>query len=170
MRRRLYFVLPDVPAAERIVGDLLLARVEIRHIHCLAKRGTALGELPEAGVAQKTDLVHGAEVGIAWGALAGIIAGALALLFSDDRDRLPLALLLIGALVGAAFGAWVAAMVGAGVPNSRLRGFERALNDGSVLVMVDVPWSRADEIRELLARRHPEALPGGMDPTIPAFP
>jgi len=36
--------------------------------------------------------------------------------------------------------------------------------------MVDVPRDRVDEIRELLARRHPEANSGGQEPTMPAFP
>lgn len=169
MRRRLYFVLPDVPSAEQTVRDLLLARVEIQHMHCLAKRGAELGDLPEAGVLQKTDLVHGAETGLAWGGLAGVFAAGALLLFSGE-SRLPLALLLGGAIIGALFGAWVSAMVGAAVPNSRLRGFEKALDRGAVLLMVDVPWSKAEEIRDLITRRHPEATAGGIDPTIPAFP
>ena len=32
MRRRLYFVLPDVESARRTADDLLLARIEDRHI------------------------------------------------------------------------------------------------------------------------------------------
>jgi hypothetical protein len=63
MRRRLYFLLPDVVSARRTAADLLLARVEHRHMHVLAKRGTDLTELHEANPLQKTDLVHGAERG-----------------------------------------------------------------------------------------------------------
>jgi hypothetical protein len=40
MRRRLYFVLPDVDSARRTADDLLLARVEDRHMRFLARRGT----------------------------------------------------------------------------------------------------------------------------------
>ena len=59
MRRRLYFLLPDLGSAKQSVEDLLLARVEARHIHVLGRRGADLGDLPEASVFQKTDLVHG---------------------------------------------------------------------------------------------------------------
>ena len=36
MRRRMYYVMPDIASARRIMDDLLLARIEERHIHCLA--------------------------------------------------------------------------------------------------------------------------------------
>ena len=44
MRRRLYFVLPDVASAEQTLHDLLLARIEVSHIHCLARRDLPMGE------------------------------------------------------------------------------------------------------------------------------
>jgi len=67
MKRRLYFLLPDVASATRTANDLLLARVEDRRMHFLAKRGTDLGELHEAGYLFKTDLVRGAGFGLALG-------------------------------------------------------------------------------------------------------
>ena len=42
MRRRLYFLLPDLGSAIRTANDLLLARVEDRSMHFLAKRGMSL--------------------------------------------------------------------------------------------------------------------------------
>ena len=64
MRRRMYYVMPDLASARKIMDDLLLARVEERHIHCLARRGTSMDGLHEANVLQKTDLVHGAQLGL----------------------------------------------------------------------------------------------------------
>src|SRR5712692_11412711 len=61
MRRRVYFLLPDLGSAIRTANDLLLARVEDRSMHFLAKRGMSLGELHEANALQKSDAVHGAE-------------------------------------------------------------------------------------------------------------
>jgi hypothetical protein len=60
MRRRLYWVLPDVESAKRAADDLLLARVEDRHMHFLARPGMDLGRLHEASVLQKTDVRHAA--------------------------------------------------------------------------------------------------------------
>ena len=60
MKRRLYWLLPEVESARRTADDLLLARVEDRHMHFLARRGTDLGELHEASVLQKSDVRHAA--------------------------------------------------------------------------------------------------------------
>ena len=62
MRRRLYFIMPDLASARKMMDDLLLARIEERHIHVLARRGTAMDGLHEASHLQKSDLVHGAQV------------------------------------------------------------------------------------------------------------
>ena len=67
MKKRLYFMLPDFQSARSMLDEMLLARVEERHIHFLAKRGTLPDDLPEASVLQKTDIVHGAEMGLVIG-------------------------------------------------------------------------------------------------------
>ena len=77
---------------------------------------------------------------------------------------------VIATTAGAAFGAWTASMAAAAVPNSRLKRFAAAIDDGKILLMVDVPEHRVDEIHALLNRVHPEAADGGVEPNIPAFP
>ena len=170
MRRRLYFIMPDLPSARRMMDDLLLARIEERHIHFLARRGTAMDGLHEANHLQKSDLVHGAQVGLALGALLGVILGFVVVTTMGTEDRWQIAIVLGSGLAGAIFGAWVASMVGSAVPNSRLRQFESAIADGKILVMADVPQHRVNEVRESLGARHPEAEDRGIDPHIPAFP
>ena len=46
MRRRLYFVLPDIQSARTMLNDMLLARIECRHIHFLSKRDSLPSDLP----------------------------------------------------------------------------------------------------------------------------
>ena len=89
-------------------------------------------------------------------------------LVTDDRWQI--VTVLGAAIVGALFGAWVASMVGIAVPNSRLRQFAQAIDEGKLLLMADVPEHRVDDIRRLLNARHPEAEDRGIDPHIPAFP
>jgi hypothetical protein len=45
------------------------------------------------------------------------------------------------------------------VPNSRLKQFQADIEAGRVLMMVDVPFGRVEEITELVVSRHPEAPP-----------
>ena len=77
---------------------------------------------------------------------------------------------LIGTAIGAVFGAWAASLVAMSVPNTRLKPFQKDIDAGKILLMVDVPTSRVEELRELVSRRHPEAMAHGIEPTIPAFP
>ncbi|HJV10203.1 MAG TPA: DUF1269 domain-containing protein [Burkholderiales bacterium] len=161
MRRRLYFVLPDVDSAKRTADDLLLARVEDRHMRFLARRGTSLQPLHEAGYLDKTDIVHGAAVGLALGAAIGATVGALVVVYPPEGTNPELVAVLIGMLVGAPLGAWMASMAGAAVPNSRLRRFDGDMEAGRVLLMLDVPVDRVEELTDLVLARHPEAVPHG---------
>ena len=75
MNRRLYFILPDVPTSKNVEKDLLLARVEDRRMHFLARRDIELGDLPQASILQKSDATHGAFVGLLGGGVTGVIIG-----------------------------------------------------------------------------------------------
>jgi hypothetical protein len=170
MKLRMYVTLPDVQSAKRLADDLLLARVEDRHMHFLARRGTDLGELHQASYLQKTDAVHGAFTGLVLGGALGALVGLGVVYFPPGGQAIPLGAVLIGALVGAGLGAWIASMVGLQVPNSRLKGFEQELEQGKILLMLDAPAARYDELRAIIARGHPEAMDGGTEATVPAFP
>jgi hypothetical protein len=170
MRRRVYFLLPDVDSARRTADDLLLARIEDRHMHFLARRGTDLGELHEANYLHKTDLVHGAGIGLMLGALAGLLLGAIIVAYPPEGTKPQLVAVLIAAIIGGVLGAWMASMAAAAVPNSRLKAFHGDIEQGKVLLMVDVPYGRVEQIREIVLSRHPEALARGQETRYPAFP
>ena len=155
MRRRLYFVLPDIVSAKQIVNDLLLARIEERHMHFLAKEGVSLEGLHEASLLQTSDIVHGAESGLVVGGVSGIVAGIAVMMFPPTGMPMQLVTVLISAVLGSIFGVWVSSMIASSVPNSRLREFEREIEAGKLLLMVDVPATRLAEIRELFGMRHP---------------
>ena len=176
MRRRLYYVLPDVASARKAMDDLLLARIEERHIHFHAKDGTPMDGLHEASVLQKTDMVHGAQIGLVLGALLGVGAGVL-----STASGSPLQLVHAGpgwqivtiigtGILGALFGIWVASMVGSQVPSSRLKKFEPLIDGGKILLMVDVREHSVEEVKAVFGRNHPEAVDHGLEPNIPAFP
>jgi len=170
MRRRLYYLLPDTASARRTMDDLLLLRVEERHIHFVAKPGVPMDGLHEANVLQTSDLVHGAKLGGAIGALIGCVAGAVVMWYFAAHPTYQIVTVLGMAAFGALFGAWMASMIGSSVPNSQLRQFQAELDKGRILVMVDVPEHKVEEIKERLDRSHPEAADGGLEPNIPAFP
>ena len=170
MNRRLYFLLPDVASATATANDLLLARVEDRRMHFLAKRGTHLGELHEASYLIKTDLMRGTAIGLGLGVLAGAILGYLIVNLPPDGTHPGLAAAMLATLVGALLGAWMGSMAATAVPNSRLKAFDGDIGRGKVLMIVDVAYERVDGIREIVAARHPEVLLSAQETRYPAFP
>ncbi len=169
MRRRLYFVLPNVESARRTENELLLARIEESHIHFLAREDVELGRLPSASVVQRSDLLHAMIIGLIAGGMTGAAAGAV-IYFAPAETGLGIGIILVVALVGAVLGTWVSGMIGISVPNTQLRLFEPAVEAGQILMMVDVPKARVAEITELIHATHPEAADGGMEMDKPAFP
>ncbi|RFP08230.1 DUF1269 domain-containing protein [Duganella sp. BJB475] len=162
-------MLPDVPSARSMLDELLLARIEIGHMRFMARDGLP-SDMPDVSFLQKTDLVHGAQLGVVIGAIVGLGAGVFLTLFPVDGMTLRTAAILLVALGGAIFGGWASGMNAAAVPNTRLKQFMPRVEQGQVLLIVDVPVRRVEEIEEMIAKRHPEISFGGMEPPMLAFP
>ncbi len=170
MRRRLYFLLPNVARARQVVDELLLARIDDHHIHVMAREDIQLGDLPEANLLQRSDLVHGMEIGLSVGGGTGILAGLVAINFPPEGLILDNWVLLVTAVSGAVIGTWVAGMIGTDIPNSQLKEFKSSVDEGQILMMVDVPKAKVETVTSMIRRHHPEADMHGIEPTIPAFP
>jgi hypothetical protein len=170
--RRLYFLIPTVDSAKTIVDELLLARIEARHIHIAAADHHPLQEanLPEANLLQESDFIPAVERGLAIGGATGILAGIAAVTIPGVGLALGGGAILGIGLAGAGAGAWISSMIGISAPSSRLKEFEKAIEKGELLMMVDVPKARVDEIAKLVKQHHPEAEIEGTEPVIPAFP
>jgi hypothetical protein len=171
MRHRLYYVLPDVEAARSIMRELLLARIEAKHMRFISDERALPEDLPVAGLLHKTDLVRGTEIGLAIGAAIGLALGiCLMLYFGIDRPNVKATLNIGTVLVGMLLGAWACSMQAASMPNSRLSAFSAELERGNILLSVDVPSMRVEEIESLVLSRHPEGRFGGEESHIPTFP
>lgn len=168
--RRLYFMVPDLDTAKTVVDELLLKRVDDHHIHVVAKEGTPMGDLPEANLLQKSDFIPAMERGLAVGGITGVLAGIAAVTFPPAGLILGGGAILGTSLAGAGIGAWISGMIGMDVPNSQIEKFEDAIEKGEVLMMVDIPKTRVEEIEALVQQHHPDADMGGTEPHIPAFP
>ncbi|MEE2982412.1 MAG: DUF1269 domain-containing protein [Pseudomonadota bacterium] len=172
MNRRMYFVLPDVETAQQVEHDLLLARIEERRMHFLGRRGTDLKDLPEPSNAQKSDLRHGMYVGLVAGVVTGAILGT-GLYAYPDLIGIPVnpgAILLLAAF-GAVLGVFVSGpLIGSSTPNVHLKEFDKDFEQGRIVLILDIPKDRVDEIRTLIKGHFPAAEDHGVEPTMPAFP
>jgi hypothetical protein len=161
--RRLYFVLPNADSAKAMLKEMLQAHVD--KIQFLGKRGVLPPELPKASVAQENDITHAAKRGILTGGLIGVICGELAVLFPpDDLIFEPITVPLI-ALLGAIIGMWVACMAGHVVPNTKFEVFQPEIEQGKVLMIVDVSPLQVEEV-SARASRNPKAVLRDLDETM----
>ncbi|MBV8036701.1 DUF1269 domain-containing protein [Roseateles sp.] len=168
MRKRIYWLLPDLGSARRTMDELLLARITEHYIHFVAAEGAPMEGLHAANVLQTSDLVEAAQYGALIGSGLGA-AGGVAAAFAFGPAS-PAALVIGLAAVGAMLGTWSASMIGSSTPSRRLKRFDQAIGDGHYLLIVDVPRTRVSEIERLLHRTHPEAHFEGREPNVPAFP
>lgn len=196
MRRRIYWLLPDPASARRTMNDLLLARIENSHIHFAAREGADMSGLHEANILQTSDVLRSAQAGLVIGGLTGAAAGIVAAMFFPIAGESGMAALRgvlempqwtardlvaafdtpqwgmagVLALAGGLLGAWSSSLIGISTPSNRLSRFEGAIEQGQLLLMVDAPLARVEEIEALLQTSHPEAHFEGVEPDVPAFP
>jgi len=163
-------MLPNVDSARKLFDKLLLARIEERHMRFWSRDGKLPDDMPEANFMHKTDLVHGTEMGLLIGACAGLIGGSLLVLFPLDGVHLQNVVILATALAGAIFGAWASGMAAAAIPNSRMKNFRQGIEEGKVLLIIEVPYGKIEKVEQLILECHPEASFGGVEPHTPAFP
>ena len=169
MRKRIYWLLPDLSSAQRTMNELLLARVSDRYIHFVAADGADMTGLHAGNILQTSDLVESAQTGLLIGAGIGA-AGGVAAAYELASTAAPAAVVIALAGIGAVLGTWASSMIGSSTPSRRLKRFEQAMCCGQYLLMVDVPRSRITEIEALLEATHPEAHFEGLEPNVPAFP
>ena len=170
MKRRLYFLLPAVSNAKTVHNELLLARIEERNMHVLARDDISLVGLPEASILEKSDLIHGLQLGFIVGGFTGVILSTASYYFGmivPGWETLSMGGIIVG---GAFLGSWTSSMIAVNVQNTRLKEFMKDVNSGHILYMVDVPVHRVEEITDLVHSKHPEASMKGIDHNIPAFP
>ena len=168
--RRIYFLVPDIATTKKIVDDLLLTRIEEKHIHVIAKRGTPLEELPEANLLQKNDFIPAVEQGLALGGATGMLAGLVAVALPPASTVIAGGVILATTLASAGVGAWLSGMVGMSVDNRQLKEFEDAIEAGELLILADVSPDRVNEIEASVKKHIPQVEIEGTEPQIPAFP
>lgn len=169
---RLYFLIPDHEVASRVVDELLLARIPEKQIHVIAKNEYLLQQhdIPEADLSHKSDLIPAIERGAAVGGSIGLIAGLLAVSFPPAGLVLGGGAVLIGPLAGAGFGAAVAPMIGISEPNEKVAAFEDAIEEGKLLMMVDVEDDAVESVSECIRQQYSEVSIEYSEPKVPPFP
>ncbi|OQW93186.1 MAG: DUF1269 domain-containing protein [Beggiatoa sp. IS2] len=159
MRKRLYFMVPDVGTCDQLVTELRTVGITEHDIHFIARDDIPLDHLHKASLLQKTELTHGLELGIGVGGIAGMLGGLLAVTFPPAGLALGGgALILTTTLIGAGFGTVVSALVASDIPNHELEAFQSGIAEGQILLILDVITRRIEEMTQLIKTHHSEVI------------
>jgi hypothetical protein len=161
-------LVPSVDSAHGVVGDLRGAGISDANLYVVAREGTPLGDLPEAGEIARSDFYPQLERGLAVGGTIGLIGGLIAMRVLGAVIGGG-AVLLFG-LVGAGVSGLLSAIAGASFPSSRLAQFEKKIEAGSLLILVDATREQVPLVEAIVKKRHPEAEIEGFEPRAPLLP
>lgn len=166
MKRRLFFLLPDVKQAKDIVFELNQIGIDQTHMHVIAREDIDTTGLPESTSLQKKDGIYQIEQFL-WN--SNLVLFTIALFFamyffltnSPIVALVPLAIMLICFASGCLFTSKV--------PSTHLSEFETAISHGEILLVVNTPKKRVQQLDDFIHTQHPEAITAGIGWTVEAL-
>lgn len=163
--KRIYFLAPTIESTASIVDELKENGINDSQIHVVGKDHHKLQEahIHEANLLQTTDLVKSLEKGAIAGGAVGLLAGLAAVTFPPAGLVLGGGAVLSLSIFGTGFGAWVSSMIGISIPDQVVEKYEQAIEDGELLIMVDIPKVEEDKYKRMIKNHHPEAQIEGTD-------
>lgn len=160
--QRLYFLVPDADRALKITNELAGMGLKKDDVHVVGRDAAKMEDmgLHRASILQTSDVVNATKRGIIWGVPVGVVLGIIAaILLPIGGGWLGVALLLIGAAIfGGLFGSWASSMVGVSVLDVKVAKFQRDLDRGAYLMLVDVAPEREDKISASIKDHFPEVV------------
>ncbi len=148
MKTRHVYSVPDLAAAAAALSAARRAGADDDEISLIARSDIEIKSIPDARIDVTNDMVPAAMRGMAGGAATGLLAGLAALAFP------PLGVTIAGAalagVAGAAVGGWSSALIGTTVENPVRREFEKEIEAGQILVVVDVLEERVSAITDAI--------------------
>ena len=167
--KRLCFLSPDLKHCRQVVADLRNNGIPDKHIYVVASHGVDMEDLPDAGP-EADDFLPAYERGVAFGGVAGLLAGLVALAFPPTGVIIGGGAVLLISLFGAGVGGFLTGLAGAAFSSSRLTEFEAAIEQGKILVMADVPAEEVERYESLIRSADPDVDVMGIEPHAPVIP
>jgi len=164
---KLYFLSPDKQSATSTISELKAQGVTPKDISILAHEKTGfdtsldLAELSKHNVSDfgklgMSDLIPALEKGAAVGGGLGLIGGLAAMTFPITGLIIGGGAVLASTAVGAGLGAWTSSLIGISAPHHEIEEYIAAVENGDILLLVDVADGNAEEIKTIISKYHPE--------------
>ncbi len=158
--KRLVFLAPTIEEAKLVVESLQAMKIEDEWMHVVASDQHLLEteHLHPATEMETTDVARDMDLGIVAGGTVGLLAGLAAVGLGPLGLALGGGTILAGSLLGIGLGGWLGKMIGERTPSEQMERYKSALEEGQILMMVDVPSERLPEAFSLIRKHCPQAL------------
>jgi hypothetical protein len=157
MKSRRVFSMPDEATAEAAIPLARQAGIHDHDISLIARSDIPLECLPEHRSEASSDFVPAGLRGIVGGGATGLLAGLVAFAIP------PIGITLAGAgamcLAGALVGGWAGALAGSAGADPVRRKFEREIEAGRILLVIDGPPDELLRAEEALVASGAQLLP-----------
>lgn len=136
MKTRRVFSAPDIDTAEEALNAAIRAGIRPDHTALVGQSAIEMALVPDLQKeASPTDFVPAALRGIAGGGAIGLLGGLLGM--AVPAVAIPVTGVVLTTLVGATVGGWSAALAGSAVPSDIRRDYEKEIEAGRLLVVID---------------------------------
>jgi hypothetical protein len=157
----LYFLSSTLSCTQDVSDDLHQAGVSDFYLHVISRDESGLKkqQIHSSNYLETLDVVRDGFIGAALGLLVGMIGIALLMYFRPFGPDVQVPTFVYAILVIAAtlFGAWEGGLTGIATENKKLSRFHDAIADGKYLILVYVRRQQENLVREMMAKRHPDA-------------
>ena len=147
--RRIFFLLPDQEHTKNVVDELTHQGIDQSHLHIISRQG-------KDSVYTIERLLWAGNMAVFFIAL--LITVILIAIELPQYAILTLGIMFISFILGAFFTIKI--------PNVHITEFDDALKHGEVLLVVDTKKQQVHDIENIVHRRHPEAITGGVGWTM----
>lgn len=150
MNKKIVGVFYNEHEASQAIEDLKSQGFLTEDISVIARNKDDVESISEeTGTKAPEGLASGAATGGLLGGVTGLLAGIGALAIPGIGPIIaagPIAATLAGAAVGAGTGGLVGGLIGLGIPKDEAESYDNYVDEGRILVMVDVDSARADAV------------------------
>lgn len=157
---RLHFLTPSASSTISIAHELSDIGITKDKIHVVSKDVRLLEKMDinKATLIQTSDVVHAAKRGAPLGAFLGGLAGIYAVYqFPATTTFAVIITILAMMLFGALFGTWTSTLIGVSVPDGNIEKYEKDIENGRMLMLVDIPKEQEQAVKSIIMQHHPEA-------------
>lgn len=157
--KRLIYAFDTIVSARAQIVRLRRQGMGHEHMSLMARPDIVVDRVPSYLIDASMDVLPAIGRGAAFGGASGFLAGLVAVMVMPWLGIPASGFTLFAFVVlGILIGTWSAGMVGASIPNKVQRRFDKEINAGHILLVIDAPEAEAECVKKTMAASEPHQL------------